>query len=98
MEVAQLTKIPMTARLLICRRQLVLCLHQISYNGRMKSKVLSRTNPHLRDAARALRRRIRSVASSTAIETGESVRAIEEKLNQEKINRSHSAWTRVTLA
>lgn len=59
----------------------------------MKSKVLSRINPHLRDAAKATKRRIRSVASSTAIETGESIRSIEEK-----INRLPSARTRVTLA
>lgn len=59
----------------------------------MNSKALSRTNPHLRDATVARRRRVRSLASSTAIETGETIRTIEEK-----INRLHSARTRVVLA
>ena len=59
----------------------------------MKRKPLSQTNPHLRDAAKATRQRIRSVASSTAIETGESVQAIEEKLRH-----LQSSPTRVTLA
>jgi hypothetical protein len=65
----------------------------VRYNEPMKSKVLSQINPHLRDAAKAAQRRVRSVASSTAIETGESIRSIEEK-----INRLPSVRTRVTLA
>ncbi|MYE52864.1 MAG: hypothetical protein F4X81_15510 [Gammaproteobacteria bacterium] len=48
----------------------------------MKRKPLSETNPHLRNSPEAMRRRIRSVASSTAIETGESVQVIEAKLRQ----------------
>ncbi len=59
----------------------------------MKRKTLSQTNPHLRDAEKAARQRIRSVASSTAIETGESVRDIEKKIRQ-----LESLKPRVTLA
>ncbi|MDE0373603.1 MAG: hypothetical protein OXI73_13815 [Rhodospirillales bacterium] len=59
----------------------------------MKRKPLSRTNPYLRDAKAAKRRLIRSIASSTAIKTGESVRAIEEKLRH-----LESSPSRVTLA
>lgn len=65
----------------------------IGYNVRMKSKPLSATNPHLRDRAEADRQTIRSVASSTAIETGRPVREIEERI----IHLS-SRPTRVTLA
>ncbi len=46
----------------------------------MNRKPLFETNPHLRNSPEAIRRRIRSVASSTAIETGESVATIEAKL------------------
>ena len=59
----------------------------------MKRKALSQTNPHLRDTETAKRRLIRSIASSTAIETGESVQAIEEKLRH-----LPSSPSRVTLA
>ena len=59
----------------------------------MKRKPLSQTNPHLRDTEAAKRRLIRSIASSTAIETGESVQAIEEKLR-----RLESSPSRVKLA
>lgn len=59
----------------------------------MASRTLSRINPHLRDTTEAHRRRVRSIASSTAIETGQSIRSIEEK-----INRPQSIQTRVTLA
>ena len=59
----------------------------------MKRKTLSQANPHLRDPEKAARQLIRSVASSTAIETGESVRDIEEK-----IKRLESRKPRVTLA
>ncbi len=47
---------------------------------RMKRKSLAETNPHLRDPAKAERQTIRSVASSTAIETGKPVREIEERI------------------
>ena len=59
----------------------------------MKRKPLSQTNPHLRDTEAAKRRLIRSIASSTAIKTGESVQAIEEKLRRLEFSTS-----RVTLA
>ena len=59
----------------------------------MKRKTLAQTNPYLLDAEKAARQRIRSIASSTAIETGESVRAIEEK-----IRHLRSSPPRVTLA
>jgi len=65
----------------------------IGYNGATKRKPLSQTNPHLRDAKAAKRRLIRSIASSTAIETGESVQAIEEK-----VRHLQSSPSRVTLA
>ena len=49
----------------------------------MERKPLSETNPHLRDdPAKADRQRIRSVASSTAIETGKPVEEIEARLKQ----------------
>ena len=59
----------------------------------MKRKTLSQVNPHLRDTEAARRQRIRSVASSTAIETGESLQAVEKK-----IRRLESSPPRVTLA
>ena len=59
----------------------------------MKRKPLSQTNPHLRDSEAAKRRLIRSIASSTVIETGESVQAIEDKLR-----RLESSPSRVKLA
>ena len=48
----------------------------------MKTKSLASSNPFLKDAAIARKRIIRSIASSTAIETGESIKAIEKKLSQ----------------
>ena len=59
----------------------------------MKRKPLSETNPHLRNAAKATRQRIRSVASSTAIKTGKPVRYIEAR-----IRHLRSLPARVTLA
>jgi len=59
----------------------------------MKRKPLSETNPHLRDPARAPRQLIRSVASSTAIETGKPVEEIEAR-----IRHLRSLPSRVTLA
>jgi len=58
----------------------------------MKNKSLAATNPFLKDATLARKRIVRSIASSTAIETGESIEAIEKKLNQKSF-RYH-----VTLA
>ena len=63
------------------------------YNDGMKGKTLADTNPHLRDTEKATRQRIRSVASSTAIETGRPVREIEER-----IKYLSSLRPRVTLA
>lgn len=54
----------------------------------MKRKPLSQTNPYLRDAKAAKRRLIRSIASSTAIKTGESVQAIEDKLRHMEFSPS----------
>ena len=65
----------------------------MGYNVAMKRKTLSQVNPHLRDPEKTARQLIRSVASSTAIETGESVRDIEKK-----IRRLESRKPRVTLA
>jgi len=58
----------------------------------MKTKSLASSNPFLKDTAVARKRIVRSIASSTAIETGESIEVIEKKLNQ-KSSRYH-----VTLA
>lgn len=59
----------------------------------MKNETLSRANPYLKDAVKARRNRVRSLASSTAIETGEPISVIEEKLDRKPVGRS-----RVTLA
>lgn len=47
---------------------------------RMKRTSLAETNPHLRDPAEAERQTIRSVASSTAIETGKPIEEIEARI------------------
>lgn len=44
------------------------------------AKGLWQSNPHLRDRAAARRMLVRSVASSTAVETGRSVRDVEDLL------------------
>lgn len=44
----------------------------------MKTKSLASSNPFLKDATTARQRIIRSIASSTAIETSESIQAIEK--------------------
>lgn len=54
----------------------------------MKNDTLSHANPYLKDPAKARRNRVRSLASSTAIETGEAISVIEEKLNLRLIERS----------
>jgi hypothetical protein len=59
----------------------------------MKRNTLPQTNPHLKDAEKARRNRVRSLASSTAIETGEPIPVIEEKLKRGNLTRF-----RVTLA
>jgi len=50
----------------------------------MNKNVLSQTNPHLNDDARDRKQLFRNLASSTAIETGESIKAIEQKLTLKK--------------
>jgi hypothetical protein len=72
---------------------LILSVGYISYNGLMNAKSLSVTNPHLRDEKEAQRYRVKSLASSTAIETGESSSAIEKKIIRLRASRH-----RVTLA
>jgi hypothetical protein len=59
----------------------------------MKAKSLSQTNPHLKNPKTAERMVLRSIASSTAIETGESIDLIEQKLIKLRSAASH-----VTLA
>jgi hypothetical protein len=46
----------------------------------MDKPVLSKSNPYLRDASRARRDLARSIATSTAIETGEDAAAIERRI------------------
>jgi len=58
----------------------------------MKKNSLSNTNPHLKNKAHAWKLKVRSIASSTAIETGESIESIEKK-----INSLHSVDSAVTL-
>ena len=59
----------------------------------MKAKSLSQSNRHLKNKAKAQKLMVRSIASSTAIETGEPISQIEAKLN-----RLRSAENRVKLA
>ncbi len=59
----------------------------------MIKKPLSQTNPNLKDSKIASRNRLRSLASSTAIETGEEISAIEAK-----IERLLETKARTTLA
>ena len=46
----------------------------------MKQNTLSHTNPYIRDRKKAHKALMRNLASSTAIETGESIEKIESKL------------------
>ncbi len=46
----------------------------------MQKKTLSQTNLHIRDPHKARSRLIHSLASSTAIETGESIKSIGTRL------------------
>lgn len=46
----------------------------------MEKKTIAQTNPHLQDPEKALRQRVRSIASSTAIETGQSIEELEKKI------------------
>ncbi len=53
------------------------------------SKTLARVNHHLSNGKTAKRMRARSIASSTAIETGESIKQIEEKVIREQPAHYH---------
>lgn len=46
----------------------------------MENKTLEQSNPHLKEPQKALRQRVRSIASSTAIETGQSIEELELKI------------------
>jgi hypothetical protein len=59
----------------------------------MKARSLSQSNRYLRNKPKAQKLLVRSIASSTAIETGEAITRIENKLN-----RSRSVVKRVKLA
>ena len=59
----------------------------------MNTKKLTQSNPYLKNKAKAHKLLLRSVASSAAIETGESINKIETKLK-----RSRSAANHVKLA
>jgi len=59
----------------------------------MKANSLTKTNPYLKDPVKAQELITRSIASSTAIETGESIAVIEQK-----IIRLRSAASRAKLA
>ncbi len=60
----------------------------------MNTKSLKQSNTYLRaDDSSTYAMRIRSLASSTAIETGEAIKLIEEKLSKKQYSRYH-----VTLA
>lgn len=66
----------------------------------MKKAPLSQTNPHIKDRAKARKGLIRNLASSTAIETGEDIKAIEHKLAVKHFSRFpvKLAWTMLSLA
>ncbi|MBL7650012.1 MAG: hypothetical protein JNK74_27885 [Candidatus Hydrogenedentes bacterium] len=54
----------------------------------MESKTLEQSNPHLQDPEKALRQRLRSLASSTAIETGEMIAQVEDRITRLRAKRS----------
>ena len=60
----------------------------------MSPTALSQKSAHLRNTANAKKARIRSIASSTAIETQEPVKKIEAKLRERRFRHHHQ----VTLA
>lgn len=55
----------------------------------MKSKKLSKNNRYLLDSQLSKKMRVRSIASSTAIETGESIKTIESKILDKKLSDYH---------
>lgn len=66
----------------------ILNVPEIVYNTVMENKTLEQANPHLQDLEKALRQRLRSLASSTAIETGESIKKVEERIIRLRAKRS----------
>jgi energy-converting hydrogenase A subunit M len=54
----------------------------------MKENSLLNTNRYLKDSDKAQRMITRSIASSIAIETGESIAVIEQKINRLRSNPS----------
>ncbi|WP_295888975.1 hypothetical protein [uncultured Thiohalocapsa sp.] len=52
----------------------------LRYHAVMTKRVLSESNPYLRDRRRAEHGRARSIATSTAIETGEDAAEIERRI------------------
>lgn len=65
----------------------------LEYTKPMKKHALNTTNQFLKKDEVAKKMRVRSIASSTAIETGQSIQSIETKLNC-----LEAAPRRVTLA
>lgn len=63
----------------------------------MSKKTLTNTNPYLCNAGTARKMRVRSLASSTAIETRESIATIEAKI-EAKLTQKRPARHPVTLA
>ena len=63
----------------------------------MAKKSLIETNPYLRDPKKSRKALIRSVASSTAIETGQPIEAIvrmlEDSLKTKRLTKSRSRRT-----
>lgn len=60
----------------------------------MKPKSLLNSNRHLRDPKKTRESLVRSIASSTAIETGEPIHKIEAKINRQ----CSSSTNRIKLA
>lgn len=60
----------------------------------MKANSLTKTNRYLKDPDKARQLKTRSIASSTAIETGEPIAIIEQKINRLR----SAAASRVELA
>lgn len=56
----------------------------------MEMKTLAETNPHLQDPEKARVQRLRSLASSTAIETGESIEQVEERIIRIRSKRART--------
>jgi hypothetical protein len=57
------------------------------YTYAMEMKTLAQTNPHLQDPEKAHVQRLRSLASSTAIETGESIKQVEKRIIRLRLKR-----------